>query len=110
MCKTERDVKEAWLPGEVGYATKVPTDLLILTIVICYSVIAPLIIPFGAIYFGLGWLIFRNQVRPLLSIMILISCFCPIPPTQLYVYGKEQENDQIICHFTCHYGTWSSGV
>lgn len=62
LCKTERDVKEAWLPGTLSYATKVPTDLLILTIVICYSVIAPLIIPFGAIYFGLGWLVFRNQI------------------------------------------------
>ncbi|KAI3680967.1 hypothetical protein L6452_35747 [Arctium lappa] len=62
LCKTEGDVKEAWLPGELGYATKVPTDLLIFTIVICYSVIAPLIIPFGAIYFGLGWLVFRNQM------------------------------------------------
>ncbi|KVH89298.1 protein of unknown function DUF221 [Cynara cardunculus var. scolymus] len=62
LCKTEADLKEAWLPAELGYATKVPTDLLILTIVICYSVIAPLIIPFGAIYFGLGWLVFRNQI------------------------------------------------
>lgn len=77
LCKTERDVKEAWLPGELGYATKVPTDLLILTIVMCYSVIAPLIIPFGAIYFGLGWLVFRNQVRPLLSIMILVFVLSP---------------------------------
>ncbi|CAI9264195.1 unnamed protein product [Lactuca saligna] len=62
LCKTESDIKEAWIPGNLGYATKIPNDMLILTIVICYSVIAPLIIPFGAIYFGLGWLVFRNQV------------------------------------------------
>lgn len=37
--------------------------MLIVTIVLCYSVIAPLIIPFGAIYFGLGWLVAKNQVR-----------------------------------------------
>nr|XP_043622928.1 CSC1-like protein ERD4 [Erigeron canadensis] len=62
LCKTEGDVKEAWYPSDLGYATKIPNDMLILTITLCYSVIAPLIIPFGAIYFGLGWLVFRNQV------------------------------------------------
>ncbi|KAL0398292.1 UNVERIFIED_CONTAM: CSC1-like protein ERD4 [Sesamum radiatum] len=62
LCKTEDEVKEAWAPGDLGYATRIPADLLILTIVICYSVIAPLIIPFGIIYYGLGWLVLRNQV------------------------------------------------
>ncbi|KAL8228769.1 hypothetical protein R6Q57_013669 [Mikania cordata] len=62
LCKTEDDVKDAWLPGDLGYPTKIPNDMLILTITLCYSVIAPLILPFGAIYFGLGWLVFRNQV------------------------------------------------
>lgn len=62
LCKTEAEVKEAWAPGDLGYATRIPADMLILTIVICYSVIAPLIIPFGIIYYGLGWLVLRNQV------------------------------------------------
>ncbi|KAG9137217.1 hypothetical protein Leryth_025378 [Lithospermum erythrorhizon] len=62
MCKTEAEIKEAWAPGDVGYATRVPNDLLIITIVLCYSVIAPVIIPFGVLYFGLGWLVLRNQV------------------------------------------------
>lgn len=62
LCKTEAEVKEAWIPGDLSYGTRVPGDLLIVTVVLCYSVIAPLIIPFGAMYFGLGWLIFRNQV------------------------------------------------
>ncbi|XP_074272506.1 CSC1-like protein ERD4 [Silene latifolia] len=61
LCKTDADVKEAWIPGDLGYATRVPNDLLILTIVLCYSVIAPLILVFGVFYFGLGWLILRNQ-------------------------------------------------
>ncbi|GAB2228714.1 hypothetical protein Droror1_Dr00022837 [Drosera rotundifolia] len=61
LCVTEADVKAAWAPGDLGYATRVPGDLLVLTIVICYSVIAPLIIPFGVVYFGLGWLVLRNQ-------------------------------------------------
>ncbi|KAL2474975.1 CSC1-like protein ERD4 [Abeliophyllum distichum] len=62
LCKTEAELKEAWAPGDLGYATRAPGDLLILTIVFCYSVIAPLIIPFGVVYFGLGWLVLRNQV------------------------------------------------
>ncbi|KAF6139562.1 hypothetical protein GIB67_015519 [Kingdonia uniflora] len=61
LCKTEAELKEAWAPGDINYATRVPSDLLIVTIVLCYSVIAPIIIPFGVAYFGLGWLILRNQ-------------------------------------------------
>ncbi|PHT89890.1 CSC1-like protein ERD4 [Capsicum annuum] len=61
LCKTEAEIKEAWAPGDLGYATRFPSDMLIMTIVLCYSVIAPIIIPFGAVYFGLGWLLLRNQ-------------------------------------------------
>uniref|UniRef100_A0A1D1Y244 Putative membrane protein C2G11.09 n=1 Tax=Anthurium amnicola TaxID=1678845 RepID=A0A1D1Y244_9ARAE len=61
ICKTEDEIKEAWAPGDFGYATRVPNDMLIITIVLCYSVIAPLIIPFGVLYFGIGWLVMRNQ-------------------------------------------------
>ncbi|KAK9706996.1 hypothetical protein RND81_07G166400 [Saponaria officinalis] len=61
VCKTEADIREAWAPADFKYATRVPGDLLILTIVLCYSVIAPLIIVFGVIYFALGWLVLRNQ-------------------------------------------------
>ncbi|KAL3522732.1 hypothetical protein ACH5RR_015566 [Cinchona calisaya] len=62
LCKTEAEVKEAWAPGDLGYATRFAGDMLIVTIVLCYSVIAPIIIPFGVVYFGLGWLLLRNQV------------------------------------------------
>ncbi|XP_075665712.1 CSC1-like protein ERD4 [Castanea sativa] len=62
LCKTESELKEAWLPGDVGYGTCVPSDMLVFTIVLCYSVMGPIIIPFGVAYFGLGWLILRNQV------------------------------------------------
>ncbi|XP_022715476.1 CSC1-like protein ERD4 [Durio zibethinus] len=61
LCKTEAELKEAWFPGDISYATRVPSDMLIITIVLCYSVIAPVIIPFGVLYFALGWLILRNQ-------------------------------------------------
>ncbi|KAK4349427.1 hypothetical protein RND71_032182 [Anisodus tanguticus] len=61
LCKTEAEIKEAWAPGDLGYATRFPSDMLTMTIVLCYSVIAPIIIPFGVVYFGLGWLLLRNQ-------------------------------------------------
>ncbi|XWS12313.1 hypothetical protein CRYUN_Cryun37aG0079000 [Craigia yunnanensis] len=61
LCKSEAELKEAWFPGDLGYGTRVPGDMLIITIVLCYSVIAPVIIPFGVLYFALGWLILRNQ-------------------------------------------------
>lgn len=61
LCKTEDELKEAWAPGDFGYATRIPGDMLIIIITLCYSVIAPLIIPFGVVYFGLGWLVLRNQ-------------------------------------------------
>ncbi|KAJ8424225.1 hypothetical protein Cgig2_029713 [Carnegiea gigantea] len=41
LCKTEAELKEAWASGDFGYATRVPGDMLIITIVLCYSVIAP---------------------------------------------------------------------
>ncbi|XP_062189010.1 CSC1-like protein ERD4 [Phragmites australis] len=62
LCKTEDEVKAAWAPGDLGYNTRVPNDMLIATVVFCYSVIAPLIIPFGVAYFALGWLIAKNQI------------------------------------------------
>ncbi|KAJ6314553.1 hypothetical protein OIU78_018100 [Salix suchowensis] len=61
LCKTEAELKQAWFPGDLGYATRIPGDMLVITIALCYSVIAPLIIPFGVVYFGLGWLVLRNQ-------------------------------------------------
>ncbi|MCO5607709.1 hypothetical protein L7F22_061908 [Adiantum nelumboides] len=67
ICKTEEETKEAWAPGSFEYATCVPDDMLILTITVCYAVLAPAILPFTIIYFGLGWLLMRNQA---LNVMV----------------------------------------
>ena len=75
LYKTEAEVKEAWYPGDLRYATRVPSDMLILTITFYYSVIAPLILVFGVIYFGLGWLILRNQVRLSHKTLLGLSMF-----------------------------------
>lgn len=73
LCKTEAEVKEAWAPGDLGFATRIPGDMLILTIVLCYCVIAPIIIPFGALYFGIGWLVLRNQASPVTLFDLLLE-------------------------------------
>ena len=78
LCKTEAELKEAWLPGDLKYGTRVPGDMLIATIVLCYSVIAPIIILFGLVYFGLGWLILRNQVKLIYFCWIYLFIFLPI--------------------------------
>eukprot|EP00249_Psilotum_nudum_P005543 c18984_g1_i2 orf=173-2383(-) len=62
LCKTEEEIKEAWAPSPISYATTVPGDILILTITFCYAIIAPMILPFAIVYFALGWLVMRNQV------------------------------------------------
>ncbi|CAM6020246.1 unnamed protein product [Sphagnum balticum] len=61
LCKTEKEVEEAWAPGPLTYETLVPNDMLIVTITLCYSVISPIILIFGLLYFGIGWLVLRNQ-------------------------------------------------
>lgn len=61
LCKTEDEIRDAWAPGGFGYATCVPSDILIMTITLCYATIAPLILPFAIAYFGLGWLINQSQ-------------------------------------------------
>lgn len=85
ICKTEAELKEAWAPGDLGYGTRIPADMLILTIVLCYSVIAPVIIPFGVIYFGLGWLVLRNQVM-----VINTSAFNDIWSHQSFFFYRVQ--------------------
>ncbi|GLU14254.1 hypothetical protein SLE2022_308350 [Rubroshorea leprosula] len=60
-CKTEAEIRESWMPGDLNYGKRFPHDMLVITIVLCYSVMAPIIIPFGVLYFGLAWLVLRNQ-------------------------------------------------
>ena len=89
ICKTEAELKEAWFPGDLGYGTRVPGDMLIVTIVLCYSVIAPIIIPFGVVYFGLGWLILRNQV--MFNFFLFIEFLIFFDQTLFYVGSNSEE-------------------
>ena len=62
LIMTKLEIKEACAPKSFRYATRVPADMLVLTITLCYAVISPLILVFAIIYFGLGWLLMRNLV------------------------------------------------
>ncbi|KAJ7559065.1 hypothetical protein O6H91_04G068400 [Diphasiastrum complanatum] len=61
MSKTEKELKEASNPGSFKFQQNVPNDMLVLTIALCYAVIAPMVLPFALLYFGIGWLVLRNQ-------------------------------------------------
>lgn len=62
MCKTEEELREAWSPGPLGYATVVPGDMVVATIALCYAIMAPMILPFSIAYFAFAWLVMQNQV------------------------------------------------
>jgi len=51
--KTEREKLNAQEPGGLDYGGSYSNNLLIIVIVLAYSIIAPIILPFGAMYFGL---------------------------------------------------------
>lgn len=61
LCKTERELEDAWAPGSFSYHTSVPSDLLVVTLTLSYSVIAPMILVFAFLYFAIGWLVMRNS-------------------------------------------------
>lgn len=52
----------AWNPGPLPYLWLVPNDLLIVTLGLCYSVIAPMILPFAFCYFAISWVVYKHQV------------------------------------------------
>ncbi|KAJ3206272.1 hypothetical protein HDU67_008288 [Dinochytrium kinnereticum] len=71
--KTPRELHELNLETSyLNFGILYPVHLLTFIIVLCYSVIAPLILIPGTIYFAIGYLIYKNQL--------------------LYVYVKEWES------------------
>jgi hypothetical protein len=61
--QTEWEKRESWAPGAFTYHQSIPNDLLILTLALCYAVIAPMLLIFAFLYFLLGWTVQRNQVH-----------------------------------------------
>ncbi|TPX60735.1 hypothetical protein PhCBS80983_g01641 [Powellomyces hirtus] len=73
LCETPREFNElAIFSSYLNYGFLYPIHVLIFVICICYSTIAPLILLPGALYFAVGWFVYRNQL--------------------LFVYVKEWES------------------
>ncbi|KAJ3193907.1 hypothetical protein HK101_003887 [Irineochytrium annulatum] len=71
--RTPREMNEMNIATSyLNFGILYPIHLLVFIIVLCYSVLAPLILIPGTIYFGVGYLVFKNQL--------------------LYVYVKEWES------------------
>ena len=59
------------------YHTEVPKVLLFILLGFTFAIMAPLILPFLLVYFCLGYLVYRNQVRALsyFSLSVRIRSF-----------------------------------
>ncbi|WWD22163.1 hypothetical protein CI109_106652 [Kwoniella shandongensis] len=60
--KTPRDYAEANAPPMLNYGWVYPQALLVFTITLVYSVMSPLILIFGAIYFGVAYLVYKYKL------------------------------------------------
>ncbi|ORX90481.1 DUF221-domain-containing protein, partial [Basidiobolus meristosporus CBS 931.73] len=61
VCKTPRELQTRRKPWAFPYYYYLPMHLLILVICITYSIINPLILFFGAIYFGIALVVYKYQ-------------------------------------------------
>jgi len=60
--RTKKELREALKPVRFDYANQVGYDLLIFTIVLTYSTMAPLVSIFGLLYFSLVYLVHRYNI------------------------------------------------
>ncbi|ORX91417.1 DUF221-domain-containing protein, partial [Basidiobolus meristosporus CBS 931.73] len=61
VAKTPRDLQKCQKPYPFPYYYYLPTHILILVICITYSIINPLILVFGVIYYGIAIVVYRYQ-------------------------------------------------
>mmetsp|Transcript_26412 Transcript_26412/g.29409 ORF Transcript_26412/g.29409 Transcript_26412/m.29409 type:complete len:1139 (-) Transcript_26412:815-4231(-) len=62
LAKSKRAKRAVWMSGAFSYATNYAGILLVLMIVQIYSTLAPLILPFAIIYFGLAILSYKYNI------------------------------------------------
>ncbi|KAF8312131.1 DUF221-domain-containing protein [Clavulina sp. PMI_390] len=60
--RTPRDFAELNAPPMINYGAVYPQAILIFVITLLYSVIQPLILIFGAIYFGIGYVVYKYKL------------------------------------------------
>ncbi|KAF5342756.1 hypothetical protein D9757_014508 [Collybiopsis confluens] len=60
--KTPRDFAELNAPPMINYGVVYPQAILMFTITMLYSVVQPLIVIFGAIYFGVAYVVYKYKL------------------------------------------------
>ncbi|XP_010255871.1 PREDICTED: CSC1-like protein At4g02900 [Nelumbo nucifera] len=62
LVKTEKDREQAMDPGSIAFASSEPRIQLYFLLGLVYSVVAPILLPFIVVFFGLAYLVFRHQI------------------------------------------------
>ncbi|KAF9070665.1 hypothetical protein BDP27DRAFT_1391889 [Rhodocollybia butyracea] len=62
VTRTPRDFAELNAPPMINYGVVYPQAILMFTITILYSVVQPLIVIFGAIYFGVAYVVYKYKL------------------------------------------------
>ncbi|TFK47344.1 DUF221-domain-containing protein [Heliocybe sulcata] len=62
VTRTPRDFAELNAPPMINYGVVYPQAILIFVITILYSVVQPLIVIFGAIYFGVAYVVYKYKL------------------------------------------------
>lgn len=83
------DFAELNAPPMINYGVVYPQAILIFTITILYSVVQPLIVIFGSVYFGVGYVVYKYKL--LFGMFLTMSSVgstdfvlqCSINPTSL---------------------------
>jgi len=59
---TQRELDEIYSPENVLYGWEFPAQIFVIMIIFTYAVICPVILPFGAIYFGFSLIVYKKQI------------------------------------------------
>ncbi|KAK0463700.1 uncharacterized protein EV420DRAFT_1638625 [Desarmillaria tabescens] len=62
VTRTPRDFAELNAPPMINYGVVYPQAILIFTITILYSVVQPLIVIFGSVYFGVAYVVYKYKL------------------------------------------------
>ncbi|CAO3679118.1 unnamed protein product [Rhizopus stolonifer] len=62
LCKTPRDFAEVYAPRMYNFGWGYPIPVFIFVVVLVYSIISPLILVFGVIYFAMSYLVCKYQL------------------------------------------------
>jgi len=59
---TQRELDEMYSPENILYGWEIPSQIFVIMIVFTYAVMCPIILPFGALYFGFSLIVYKKQI------------------------------------------------